>query len=100
MLRPIDYIVATFATYYLSYAISNSEIDGPWNAFRRLRDLWTAPNDWKARGVRCVVCVSCWVGLLAALGLAATGRLAALDIPIAWLGLAGGSIVLARYWQR
>lgn len=100
MLNLTTYIIAAFATYYLSYSISNTEIDGPFNLFRRLRDVWTEPDDWKARGIRCVVCVSCWVALAVTIGLVLLGHADAWDWPIVWLSLAGGSVVLARYWQR
>lgn len=92
--------LAAFATYYLSYSISNDEIDGPWNAFKALRNVWTDPKDWKARGIRCIVCVSCWVALLWALLLGLLGYYDVWIWPIVWLGLAGASVVIGRYWQR
>ena len=100
MITLTDYIVATFGVYYLSYSISNPEIDGPWNILKKLRGMWTEQNDWKARGIRCCVCVSFWVGLAAALALTGFGFISVWACPVVWLGLAGGSVVLARYWQR
>jgi len=100
VLSATDYIVGAFATYYLAYCISNEGIDGPWGVFSWLRGLWTDEHDWKARGVRCVVCVSCWSGLLVTIGLVLLGHVDPWNFPIVWLGLAGLSIVLARYWQR
>lgn len=96
----MTFLVASLGVYYLSYSISNPEIDGPWDAFKRLRGVWTDQHDWKARGVRCVVCVSCWAALLWSLQLLWMGSIVWSDVPIVWLGLAGGSVILARYWQR
>jgi hypothetical protein len=93
-------LLAAFGVYYVSYAISNDEIDGPWNVFKRLRGVWTDPRDWKARGIRCVVCVSCWVALLWTLQLLWMGAILWSDVAVVWLGLAGMSVVIARYWQR
>lgn len=94
------FLVAALGVYYLSYSISNPEIDGPWDAFKRLRGIWTDQHDWKARGVRCVVCVSCWAALLWTIGLGLLGYIDVWAWPIVWLGLAGGSVIFARYWQR
>ena len=93
-------ILAAFGVYYVSYSISNEEIDGPFNGFKRLRGIWTDPKDWKARGIRCVVCVSCWIALVWTVGLVAIGSADVWQSWVIWFGLAGLSVVIARYWQR
>jgi len=93
-------LLSAFGVYYLSYSIASEDIDGPWSAFRRLRGVWTAPSDWKARGIRCVVCVSCWIALIWTLGLIGLGMIDPWQSWLVWFGLAGLSVVIARYWQR
>jgi len=46
------------------------------------------------------VCVSCYTAALAAAGLWAAGHVRGVDTPIVWLGLAGASVVIDRYWKR
>lgn len=93
-------LLSAFGVYYISYAISNEEIDGPWNVLKKLRGVWTDPKDWKARGIRCVVCVSCWIALVWTLGLIGLGAVDPWQSWLVWFGLAGIAIVIARYWQR
>lgn len=93
-------LLAAFGVYYVSYSISDDKIDGPWGIFTRLRGVWTDPKDWKARGIRCVVCVSCWTALLWTLGLIGLDMVDPWQSWLVWFGLAGLSVVIARYWQR
>ena len=37
---------------------------------------------------------------LAAAGLWAAGHVRGVDLPLVWLGLAGASVVIDRYWKR
>ncbi len=100
MITLTNFIVAAFAVYFLSFSISNPEIDGPWNMFKKMRDVWTQPNDWKARGIRCVVCVSFWVALPATITIALLGYADVWAWPIVCLGLAGASVKISEYWKR
>lgn len=93
----LEFTLAALATYYV--ALSVTKQDGPWEVFGRLRAHWSA-NDWKGRGIRCHVCVS----LYSALGV--TGLLLLLGwceptaAPVVWLGLAGASVILNKWWER
>ena len=91
------YLFAAFATYYAALSISRE--DGPFAVFLWLRNRFTS-DTWVARGIRCIICVSCYTGLLAALALWAAGHVVAADAPLVWLGLAGASVVIDRYWKR
>ena len=93
------FLIASLATYYLARCISDPHIDGPWGIFTWLRDRFVE-DDWKGRGIRCIVCVSCWTALAAALGMGFYGLYDLSLWPIVWLGLAGGSVVIERYWKR
>lgn len=91
------YVLAAFATYYL--ALSLTREDGPFGLFLALRNAYTA-DDWIGRGLRCIVCMSCWTALLVTLVVTMTGHADPWDWPITWLGLAGASVVIDRYWKR
>lgn len=97
MLSLTDYLIASFATYYLALSVSREE--GPFAIFLKLRDHFQE-NDWIGRGVRCIVCMSCWSALLWTVMLCLLGHADPWDWPIVWLGLAGASVVIDRYWKR
>lgn len=93
----LTFLLAALATYYL--ALSVTKQDGPWELFGKLRNLWT-DNDWKGRGVRCHVCVSLYTALLVTIGLVALGLADPWQSPLVWLGLAGASVLIDKYWSR
>ena len=97
MLKLTDYIIAAFATYYLALSVARE--DGPGGAFLWLRNQFT-DEGWLSRGLRCIVCLSCWTGLLVTIGLVLLGDADAWSWPIVWFGLAGASTVIDRYWKR
>jgi hypothetical protein len=91
------YLLAALATYYLALSITRE--DGPFAMFLALRNRF-ATDTWIARGLRCLVCMSCWTGLLLALQLLWMGQILWSDVPLVWLGLAGASVVIDKYWRR
>jgi hypothetical protein len=97
MLNLTTYIIASFATYYLALSIARE--DGPFGVFLALRNAHTE-DDWVGRGLRCIVCLSCWTGLLWAVLLALLGAYDVWYWPIVWLALAGAAVVIDRYWRR
>lgn len=98
MIRPMTAVVAAFATYYLALSITRE--DGPGGVFLALRNRYTDDASWVARGLRCIVCMSCWTALLVTIGLCLLGHVDPWDWPLVWLGLAGASTVIDRYWRR
>jgi hypothetical protein len=96
MITLTDYVLGAMATFYLAYCITSPEVDGPWEVFCRLRGRWNDPNDWRARGIRCVVCVSCWTALLITITLGVAGHIAWLSAPVVWLAMATGSILIEK----
>lgn len=88
----VRFVIGSFATYRLAYAISQEE--GPFSLFQELRNLFVG-NNWISRGIRCIYCVSFWVGLAIALAM----RLK-MDWLVNFLALSGGAIVLDKYWKR
>ena len=89
--------LGVLATYYV--ALSLTQMEGPWRIFERWRNLFTA-DDWKGRGVRCVVCVSLYAGCAMSALLAWGGHIPWPDVPVAALALAGGSVTIAHYNER
>lgn len=86
-------ILGTLATYRLGVALAREE--GPLALFSGFRNLFLKDN-WIGRGVRCFNCVSFWVALLLALPLAEPG----MPVFLIWWGMAGGALVLDKYWTR
>lgn len=70
--------------------------DGPFDAFMLLREL-IGQEKWLGRGLHCVLCISFWLSLPAAL---LVGLPWLIGLPIlsgwlvSWLGIAGGVMVL------
>jgi hypothetical protein len=83
-MRPLDLIALSFATFYLSYAVSSSA--GPWRVFEWLRAHLSLGGL-----TACIVCLSPWfAGLFYVLLLIAPY--------IVWLfAAAGASVFLFRY---
>jgi hypothetical protein len=94
----VIYVLAALATYYLALSITRE--DGPGGIFLALRNRYTDDTSWVARGLRCIVCVSCWTALLVTVLVTILGHADPWDWPIVWLGLAGASVVIDRYWRR
>ncbi len=97
MISLTDFLVAAFAAYYLALSITRE--DGPFGVFLWLRNLHT-DDDWIGRGLRCIICMSCWTGLLVTIAVTLLGFSDLWAWPIVWLALAGASTVIDRYWKR
>lgn len=87
-------ILGAFATYYV--ALSISQEDGPFNIFAMIRGWLT--QGWIARGIRCLVCVSCYTGFLVAFVIVQPFEWR--FFLVAWLGMAGASVTIDRWWKR
>lgn len=93
----LEFTLAALATYYVTLSVTKQ--DGPWEVFGRLRAHWSA-NDWKGRGIRCHVCVSLYSALGVAGLLLLLGWCEPTAAPVVWLGLAGASVILNKWWER
>jgi hypothetical protein len=93
----LDFALGSLATYYLALSVARQE--GPFRAFERMRNVFTA-DDWKGRGIRCHVCVSLYAALLIALALWGLGKVDGWNALLVWPGLAGASVMLEKYWLR
>ena len=93
----LSFIIASLATYYIALSVTKQE--GPWAIFERVRAHWSA-NDWKGRGIRCHVCVSLYSAALVAGLLLPLGWCDLTAAPVVWLGLAGASVLIDKYWSR
>ena len=94
----LDFAIGSLATYYLALSVARQE--GPWAIFDKLRVALSKGNDWKARGIMCLVCLSIYSALVVVVGLYALGRVGWADALLLWPGLAGASVMLDKYWQR
>lgn len=90
------FIIASFATYYTARAIAQE--DGPFGVFDKLRLHFD--SGYIGKGIRCVVCVSAYTGLLWALFLAFLGVYDVWLWPLVWFGLAGASVKIHEFWKR
>jgi hypothetical protein len=89
-----------FATYYISYCISNPAIEGPFGMLQKLRDGRLFRNDdWKGRGIRCIVCVSLYVATGIALIGVALRVLQWGELFVYVPGLAGLSVFIDKFWK-
>jgi hypothetical protein len=78
------FVLATLATYRIAHMIARE--DGPFDMFMLLREF-AGQEKWYGRGLHCVLCISFWLSLPAAL-------LVGLPWLMGWLGIAGGVLVL------
>ena len=87
------FLMQSLATYRLALLITTEE--GPFELAARFRNLFLSDN-WLGRGVRCFYCVSFWVAMCVfLLSLHPIGKLI-----VMWLGIAGGALIVERYWKR
>lgn len=94
----LDFALGSLATYYLALSVARQE--GPFGIFDRVRHRLAPRNDWLARGVNCLICLSIYSALVVVVGLYALGRVDWPEGLLVWPALAGASVILDRYWQR
>lgn len=80
----LAFILAVLATWRVSYMIARE--DGPGDVFALMRER-VGQSTWYGRGLHCVLCISFWLSLPAAL-------IAGLPWFIGWLGVAGAVTVI------
>jgi hypothetical protein len=86
------FILAALAVYRLSRMLTDEE--GPFMVFTRLRGL-ARHDTWIGRGLECIMCVSVWVALIAALYIDQTWTL-----PLTWLALSGVTVIIRKWEQK
>ena len=88
----LTFALAALAVYRLSRMLTDE--DGPFEAFTRLRGL-ARPDTWIGRGLECIMCMSVWVALLAALYIDLTWTL-----PLTWLALSAITVLIRKWEQK
>lgn len=89
MIEPWRFVLVTLAVYRLTCLIVAE--DGPFDVFARIRGrIDPEQKTWVGRGIRCSLCVSFWLSLLA---LALGGSW------LEWLAVAGAAHMLIRIGQ-
>jgi hypothetical protein len=89
------FIFTALAVYVLAYSITN--LDGPFDAFSRLRYLARKQDTWVKRGIHCPMCVSFWLGWLFALALPYQDYV---QYAILALALMGVTVILTQVLDR
>lgn len=94
----ISLILAVLGTYRIAHMVAQE--DGPADVFARIRAI-PNPESWIARGLSCVLCISFWVSLLAALLLAHQDpTMQRSETLLTWLGIAGAVMVLHLWTEK
>ena len=88
----MTFALAALAVYRLSRMITDEE--GPFAIFNRLRG-WFPPTNWVGRGLECIMCVSVWVALIAALYIDQTWTM-----PVTWLALSAVTVLIRKWEQK
>lgn len=86
----LGFVLAVLATYRIAHMMARE--DGPFDVFSRVREK-VGQEHWYGRGMHCVLCLSFWIALPAAL-------IAGLPWLMGWLGTAGGVLVLHLAFER
>jgi len=95
----ISLTVATFAVYRLSRMVALEE--GPFDIFLNMRGFFynRFEQQWVRRGITCPLCISFYVGLLAAVILYFIHHLEWYAILWLWLALSGSASFLYKMEQ-
>jgi hypothetical protein len=86
----LAFVLAVLATYRIAHMIARE--DGPFDVFARLRGA-VGQEHWYGRGLHCVLCLSFWIALPAAI-------IAGMPWFLGWLGTAGGVLVIHQAFER
>lgn len=80
-------VVASMAVYRVAHMLARE--DGPFDLFTRWRDR-IGQRNWIGRGFHCVLCISFWLSIPAALWVLNTWITGLIfDMTIFWLAIAG-----------
>jgi hypothetical protein len=88
----IPFTLASLAVYRLSRMVTDEE--GPFMAFTKLRGL-AKSDTWVGRGLECILCMSVWVALIAALYIDLTWTW-----PLTWLALSSVTVLIRKWEQK
>jgi hypothetical protein len=86
----LSFILAVLAVYRIAFMLARE--DGPFDIFATIRGK-VGQETWYGRGLHCVLCMSFWIALPAAI---------IINFPwfIGWLGIAGGVLVLFMFFEK
>lgn len=88
----MTFTLAALAVYRLSRMLTDEE--GPFMVFTKVRGL-ARPDTWIGRGLECILCMSVWVALAAALYIDPTWTL-----PLTWLALSSVTVLIRKWEQK
>ena len=84
------FVIGVLAVYRVAHMLARE--DGPFDVFSLVREK-VGQDSWVGRGLHCVLCISFWLSLPAAL-------LVGLPWLMGWLGIAGGVLVIHAIFER
>lgn len=77
-----------------------AEEEGPFSLFDQVRCLIDpGQTTWIGRGIRCIWCLSFWIGLMISGLLYLVGKILWWEVPIWGCGLSGGAILIHSLLQ-
>ena len=88
----MTFALTALAVYRISRMVADEE--GPWSIFTKLRGL-AKPDTWLGRGLECMMCVSVWIALPAALWIDYSG-----DWVLTALALSSVSVIIRKWEQK
>lgn len=91
MTDALAFLLAVLAVWRVAHMVARE--DGPADAFARWRNA-IGQSSWIGRGFHCVLCLSFWLALPAALYVDPDRW------PLGWLGIAGGVLALVYISER
>lgn len=93
-------LVCILATWRISTMIVGPE-EGPFEIFATLRDsVDPFQKTWLGRGIRCIMCVSFWIGGVIALCVGALGYIPFAEVVLWQLAFSAGAIILDAAYER
>lgn len=96
MIPAVMYIIASFASWRVALAITEEE--GPFGALLYIREhIDPHQKTWVGRGLNCMWCVSFWASLACAIWYWYFGFLPLWQVPVWWIGIAGGAIFIHNH---
>lgn len=93
-MTPLAFLLSALAVYRVAHLIAIDE--GPFSLFVNLRTR-LGQRGWWGRGLHCPPCISFWLALVPAWYFAAATPA---EFALAWLGVAGGVVLLHRMAYR
>ena len=88
----VYFALSVLAVYRVSHMIANE--DGPFDVFVFIREK-AGQRNWIGRGLNCVLCISVWLSIIPAIAMTRSA-----EFVLYWFAIAGGVLVIHKYFNR